>query len=104
MKVALFGADGKVGLVLVAALASEGHEVTPVEVGDEVPLAGHDAIVDFTQPDAVAGNVLAAVEQGVPAVVGRPGSGPSSWSGSMRRRRSGGCRSSSPRTSRSARS
>src|SRR5262249_27800591 len=73
MKIALFGAEGKVGTVLAAALAAEGYEVTPVEVGDEVPLAGHDAIVDFTQPDAVAGNVLAAVGQGVPAVVGTTG-------------------------------
>ena len=63
MKVVLFGAEGKVGTVLAGALAAEGHEVTPVEVGDDVALAGHDAIVDFTQPDAVAGNVLAAVEQ-----------------------------------------
>ena len=73
MKVVLFGAEGKVGTVLAGALAAEGHEVTPVEVGDDVALAGHDAIVDFTQPDAVAGNVLAAVEQGVPAVVGTTG-------------------------------
>ena len=73
MKIALFGADGKVGSVLASALAAEGHEITPIEVGDAVPLAGHDAIVDFTQPDAVAGNVLAAVEAGVPAVVGTTG-------------------------------
>ena len=73
MKIALFGADGKVGSVLAPALTAEGHDVTPVELGDEVELAGHDAIVDFTQPDAVAGNVLAAVGQGVPAVVGTTG-------------------------------
>jgi 4-hydroxy-tetrahydrodipicolinate reductase len=73
MKVALFGADGKVGSVLGAALAAEGHDVTPIEEGDEVAIAGHDAAVDFTQPDAVARNVLAALEQGVPAVVGTTG-------------------------------
>lgn len=73
MKIALYGAEGKVGSVLAPALAAEGHEVTPVEVGDQVQPAGHDAIVDFTQPDAVAGNVLAAVELGVPAVVGTTG-------------------------------
>jgi 4-hydroxy-tetrahydrodipicolinate reductase len=73
MKVALFGADGKVGAVLGAALRTEGHEVTPIEVGDEVAIAGNDAAVDFTQPDAVAGNVLAALEQGVPSVVGTTG-------------------------------
>ncbi len=73
MKIALFGAEGKVGSVLGQALAAEGHEVTPIEQGDEVALAGHDAAVDFTQPDAVAHNVLAGLEQGVPAVVGTTG-------------------------------
>jgi 4-hydroxy-tetrahydrodipicolinate reductase len=73
VKVALFGAEGKVGSVLAGALAAEGHEVTPVEVGDDVPLAGHDAMVDFTQPDAVAANIRSAIEQGVPAVVGTTG-------------------------------
>ena len=58
MKIALFGADGKVGSVLGPALAAEGYDVTPIEQGDEVGLAGHDAAVDFTQPDAVARNVL----------------------------------------------
>jgi 4-hydroxy-tetrahydrodipicolinate reductase len=73
MKIALFGAEGKVGSVLGAALAAEGHEVTPIELGETVPLAGHDAAVDFTQPDAVAGNVLSALQEGVPAVVGTTG-------------------------------
>jgi 4-hydroxy-tetrahydrodipicolinate reductase len=73
VKVALFGAEGKVGAVLAAALAAEGHDITPVEIGDDPSLGGQEAIVDFTQPDAVAGNVLAAVEQGVPAVVGTTG-------------------------------
>ena len=59
--------------MLGPALAAEGHEVTPIEQGDEVALAGHDAAVDFTQPDAVARNVLAALEQGVPAVIGTTG-------------------------------
>ncbi|MGZ8694011.1 MAG: 4-hydroxy-tetrahydrodipicolinate reductase [Gaiellaceae bacterium] len=73
MRVALFGAEGKVGSVLGPALGAEGHDVTPIEQGDEVALAGHDAAVDFTQPDAVARNVLAAIESGVPAVIGTTG-------------------------------
>jgi 4-hydroxy-tetrahydrodipicolinate reductase len=73
MKVALFGAEGKVGSVLGAALAGEGHEVTPIEVGDDVALAGHDAAVDFTQPDAVSRNVHSALQAGVPCVVGTTG-------------------------------
>jgi 4-hydroxy-tetrahydrodipicolinate reductase len=73
MKVALFGAEGKVGSVLGAALAVEGHEVTPIEQGDAVAIEGHDAAVDFTQPDAVAQNIHAALAQGVPCVVGTTG-------------------------------
>ena len=73
MKVALFGAEGKVGSVLGPALTAEGHEVTPIEQGDDVALAGHDAAVDFTQPDAVAQNVHSAIEQGVRAVIGTTG-------------------------------
>jgi 4-hydroxy-tetrahydrodipicolinate reductase len=73
VKVALFGAGGRVGAVLGPALVEAGHEVTPI--GRETPrdLAGHDAAVDFTRPDAVAANVRAGLEQGVPCVVGTTG-------------------------------
>jgi 4-hydroxy-tetrahydrodipicolinate reductase len=73
VKVALFGAEGKVGSVLGPALRAEGHDLTPIELDDDVALAGHDAVVDFTQPDAVARNVRSALEQGVPAVIGTTG-------------------------------
>ena len=65
MKVALFGAGGKVGSVLAPALEAAGHELV------ELPEA--EAMVDFTSPEAVEGNVLAALEQGVPCVVGTTG-------------------------------
>ena len=73
MRVLLFGAGGKVGSVLGPKLAEAGHEVTPVEIGEEPPLAGHDAAVDFTQPDAVRGNVERCLGAGVPCVVGTTG-------------------------------
>ena len=73
MKVVLFGRDGKVGSVLGPRLAEAGHEVTGVEVGEEVELAGHDAAVDFTAPDAVLGNMRQALAAGVPCVVGTTG-------------------------------
>jgi len=73
VRVLLFGAGGKVGSVLGPALADAGHEVTPVEVGEEPPLAGHDAAVDFTQPDAVRRNVERCLRGGVPCVVGTTG-------------------------------
>jgi 4-hydroxy-tetrahydrodipicolinate reductase len=65
VKVALFGAGGKVGLVLGPALEAAGHEL--VELGNA------EAMVDFTVPEAVEANVLAALEQDVPCVVGTTG-------------------------------
>ncbi|MFL5917193.1 MAG: 4-hydroxy-tetrahydrodipicolinate reductase [Gaiellaceae bacterium] len=73
MKLALFGHRGKVGSVLAPALEASGHEVRGVGRGEEADLAGLDAAVDFTQPDAAAGNVRAALGEGVPAVVGTSG-------------------------------
>jgi 4-hydroxy-tetrahydrodipicolinate reductase len=68
VKVALFGAGGKVGSVLGPALEAAGHEL--------VELAEAEAMVDFTVPEAVEANVLAALEQGVPCVVGTTGWNP----------------------------
>jgi 4-hydroxy-tetrahydrodipicolinate reductase len=72
MRVLLFGYRGKLGAVLAPALEAAGHEVVGVEVGDAVPDSA-DAAVDFTQPDAVVGNVEACVERGIPCVVGTSG-------------------------------
>ena len=65
MKIALFGRGGKVGSVLAPALEAAGHEL--------VELADAEAMVDFTAPDVVELNVRAALEQGVPCVVGTSG-------------------------------
>jgi 4-hydroxy-tetrahydrodipicolinate reductase len=73
VKVAVFGARGKVGAVMAGALAEAGHEVVGIDVGDPVSLDGCDAAVDFTQPDAVEGDVAACVEVGVPMVIGTSG-------------------------------
>ena len=66
MNVLLNGRRGKVGSVLGPGLEAAGH--TLVET-----LAGSEAMVDFTRPDAVAANVRAAVAAGVPSVVGTTG-------------------------------
>ncbi len=73
MKVAVFGSRGKVGSVVADALRAAGHDVAGFDLGDTVDVAGRDAAVDFTQPDAVAGNVAACVAAGVPCVVGTTG-------------------------------
>jgi 4-hydroxy-tetrahydrodipicolinate reductase len=65
VKVVLFGRGGKVGSVLGPALEAAGHEL--------VDIADADALVDFTAPGVVEGNVQAALEEGIPAVVGTTG-------------------------------
>lgn len=65
MRVTLFGRGGKVGSVLAPALERAGHRL--------VELADAEAMVDFTAPDAVGANVDAALEAGVPCVVGTSG-------------------------------
>ena len=70
MKVALFGIGGKVGSVLVPALASAGHETVD---GKTAGPEGCDAAVDFTLPDAVQGNVALCLSAGVPVVIGTTG-------------------------------
>ena len=66
MRILLEGRGGKVGSVLGPALENAGHSL--VESLDEA-----DVLVDFTRPSAVVGNVRAAVEAGVPCVVGTTG-------------------------------
>jgi 4-hydroxy-tetrahydrodipicolinate reductase len=65
MKLVLNGRDGKVGRVLAPALEQAGHEL--------VKLGAADAMVDFTVPDAVETNVGAALERGIPSVIGTTG-------------------------------
>jgi 4-hydroxy-tetrahydrodipicolinate reductase len=73
MNLAFFGAEGKVGLALVPVLERAGHSVRGIEIGDAVDVAGLDACVDFTTPDAAPSNVRSALEQGVSCVVGTTG-------------------------------
>ncbi len=70
MKICLFGAAGKVGSVLGPALERAGHEVVD---GRAAGPAGCDVAVDFTRPDAVAGNVERCLEASVPVVIGTSG-------------------------------
>jgi 4-hydroxy-tetrahydrodipicolinate reductase len=62
MKVTLYGRGGKVGQVLAPALEQAGHEL--------VDLDAAEVMIDFTTPDAVEANVGAALERGVPCVIG----------------------------------
>jgi 4-hydroxy-tetrahydrodipicolinate reductase len=73
MRILLFGREGKVGAVLMKALEEAGHQVTGVEVGEEVSAEGFDAAVDFTAPSAVHGNAVTALSAGVACVIGTTG-------------------------------
>ncbi len=65
MKLLLKGSDGKVGRVLGPALERAGHELVDLEQAE--------AMVDFTAPHAVEDNVRAAVDRGLPCVIGTTG-------------------------------
>jgi 4-hydroxy-tetrahydrodipicolinate reductase len=65
LRVCLYGSGGNVGRVLAPALEAAGHE--PFE------LAAAEAAIDFTAPDAVVPNMLAALDAGVPCVIGTSG-------------------------------
>jgi 4-hydroxy-tetrahydrodipicolinate reductase len=65
VKVALNGRAGKVGRVLAPALEAAGHELAELEAAE--------VMIDFTAPDAVAENVRASLERGLPCVIGTTG-------------------------------
>jgi 4-hydroxy-tetrahydrodipicolinate reductase len=66
VRILLNGRTGKVGSVLAPALEAAGHEL--VDGPGEA-----ETMVDFTRPDAVVANIEAAIEAGIPAVVGTSG-------------------------------
>jgi 4-hydroxy-tetrahydrodipicolinate reductase len=79
VNVLLNGRGGKVGSALAPRLEAAGHRL----VDD---LAAADAMVDFTSPEAVEGNVRAALEAGVPCVVGTTGWDPEPFDAVARER------------------
>jgi 4-hydroxy-tetrahydrodipicolinate reductase len=62
VKLTLNGRGGKVGRVLAPGLEAAGHELVELEAAD--------AMIDFTAPDVVEQNVTAALERGIPCVIG----------------------------------
>jgi len=70
VRVALFGAAGKVGALLEPALLAAGHEVVDARISAP---DGCDVAVDFTRPDAVVANVETCLAAGVPIVIGTTG-------------------------------
>ena len=70
MRVVVYGAQGKVGAVLVPALLAAGH--VPVDPRSEV-VEGCEIAVDFTRPDAVIDNVRSSLAVRRPVVIGTTG-------------------------------
>ena len=76
MNVAVFGAKGRMGVEVVAAIeaADDLELVATIDDGDDrTPAASADVAVDFTVPDAVMANVAWCIEHGVHVVVGTTG-------------------------------
>jgi 4-hydroxy-tetrahydrodipicolinate reductase len=72
MRIALYGASGKVGILLESALRDAGHDVVDARASRP---GGCDVAVDFTRPDAVEANVEACLAAGIPCVIGTTGFG-----------------------------
>jgi 4-hydroxy-tetrahydrodipicolinate reductase len=75
VNVALVGATGKVGRVLLPALEAAGHTVRPIGRADRLDVRGLDAAIDFTAPGVVYTLVSRCLEQDVPCIVGTTGLG-----------------------------
>jgi 4-hydroxy-tetrahydrodipicolinate reductase len=78
MKVGVLGARGRVGSEICAAVeAAEDLElVARIDAGDDIAglvETGAEAVVDFTHPDVVMGNLEFCIDHGIHAVVGTTG-------------------------------
>ena len=75
-RIGIIGSEGRMGHALVRAIEAAGHELAGGidKGGDAAALADHsDALVDFTAPAALEGNLHAAIGAGIPILVGTTG-------------------------------
>lgn len=75
-KIGIIGSAGRMGEVLVRAITASGHDNSGgVDKGDDVAAlaAQCDAMVDFSAPRALQGNIDAALKANIPLVVGTTG-------------------------------
>ena len=77
LKVAVMGASGRMGKMLIEAVQAADDCVLHVSLdrGDDVRagLAGADVMIDFTRPEATLAHLAACAELGVKAVIGTTG-------------------------------
>jgi len=81
VKVAVFGAAGRMGRQVCDAVQAAGdmQVVARIDVGEDPKLAveaGAEVAVDFTNPEATLGNIEFCVANGIHLVVGTSGFGP----------------------------
>ena len=75
-RIGIIGSAGRMGQALQAAIEAAGHDYAGGidKGGDPVTLAAQsDVMVDFSAPGALEANLAAAMEAGVPVVVGTTG-------------------------------
>lgn len=75
-RIGIIGSKGRMGAALEQAITAAGHECAGgVDKGGDVEkLAdGSDALVDFSAPAALAGNLRAAIGAGIPILIGTTG-------------------------------
>jgi len=75
-RIGIIGSQGRMGCALVDAIAAAGHENSGgADRGDDVAALADasDALVDFSAPPALEGNLHAAIGAGIPILVGTTG-------------------------------
>ncbi len=75
-KLGIIGSKGRMGQALVNAIAEAGHShAGGADAGDDVAAlaAASDALIDFSAPVALAANLDAARDAGVPILIGTTG-------------------------------
>lgn len=75
-RIGIIGSDGRMGQALAAAIEDAGHECSGGvdRGGDAAGLADRsDALVDFSAPSALGGNLHAAIGAGIPILIGTTG-------------------------------
>jgi 4-hydroxy-tetrahydrodipicolinate reductase len=81
MRLILLGGAGKTGAVVAEIARERGHELRILEIDENRDgaaltssfLAGVGAVIDFTSPSAVLGNINACIKAGTNMVVGTTG-------------------------------
>src|SRR5207249_9515143 len=74
IRVALIGAAGRMGQAVLGVAESEGVEdVARTDLGDKIPLADADVLIDFSHPDASRSICDAAIKSKIPIIIGTTG-------------------------------